>query len=168
MTTVFWNIAPCNICKAERRFRGAYCIHHQGYIPENYHLHTHLRDNLKSVLSFPHSLVPTTVLFPKQTHFYYCYVFLRYFLCSQYHVVKHYTYTFGTDSEVNRDLLHSTGFSHWLRKSCWLKLPVRHHTVWLRLLLSPQTLSASLLFPRTAQFTYPNHSRQFILYLHFL
>jgi hypothetical protein len=28
--TVFWNVAPCNLVEIDRRFRGAYCLHHQG------------------------------------------------------------------------------------------------------------------------------------------
>jgi hypothetical protein len=26
--TVFWDIAPCNLVIVDRRFRGAYCLHH--------------------------------------------------------------------------------------------------------------------------------------------
>jgi hypothetical protein len=26
----FWNIAPCNLVEMDRRFRRAYCLHHQG------------------------------------------------------------------------------------------------------------------------------------------
>jgi hypothetical protein len=26
----FWDIAPCSLLGVERRFRGAYCFHHQG------------------------------------------------------------------------------------------------------------------------------------------
>jgi hypothetical protein len=60
---VFWDIAPCSLVEINRRFRGAYCLHHQGffapmtkavrtshasvyfnettqrYIPEDSHLH---------------------------------------------------------------------------------------------------------------------------------
>jgi hypothetical protein len=28
--TVFWDTAPCSLVEVERRFRGAYCLHHQG------------------------------------------------------------------------------------------------------------------------------------------
>jgi hypothetical protein len=28
--TAFWNIAPCSVVEVGRRFRGAYCFHHQG------------------------------------------------------------------------------------------------------------------------------------------
>jgi hypothetical protein len=28
--TVFWDIAPCCLVEVYRRFRGAYCLHHQG------------------------------------------------------------------------------------------------------------------------------------------
>jgi hypothetical protein len=27
---VFWDIAPCNHVEVDGRFRGAYCLHHQG------------------------------------------------------------------------------------------------------------------------------------------
>jgi hypothetical protein len=27
--TAFWDIAPCGLVEADRRFRGAYCLHHQ-------------------------------------------------------------------------------------------------------------------------------------------
>jgi hypothetical protein len=48
-------IAPCSLARVDRRFRGAYCIHHQVrngdytalYIPEGSHLHTRRRENLK-------------------------------------------------------------------------------------------------------------------------
>jgi hypothetical protein len=28
--TAYWNIAPCSLVEVDRRFRGAYCLHHQG------------------------------------------------------------------------------------------------------------------------------------------
>jgi hypothetical protein len=28
--TVSWDVAPCSILEVDRRFRGAYCLHHQG------------------------------------------------------------------------------------------------------------------------------------------
>jgi hypothetical protein len=28
--TVFWDIAPCSLVNVYRRFRGTYCLHHQG------------------------------------------------------------------------------------------------------------------------------------------
>jgi hypothetical protein len=62
---VFWVVAPCSL--VDRRFRGPCCLHHQGdepartsetlvnfyqttrrYNPEDSHLRTHRRDNLKS------------------------------------------------------------------------------------------------------------------------
>jgi hypothetical protein len=61
---VFWDILPCKMI-VDRRFRGAYCLHHQGwvdnhftrqYIPEdNSEHHTRRRENLKSqkVYCFP-------------------------------------------------------------------------------------------------------------------
>jgi hypothetical protein len=27
---VFWDVAPCSLVEVYRRFRGAYCLHHQG------------------------------------------------------------------------------------------------------------------------------------------
>jgi hypothetical protein len=52
---VFWDILPCKMI-VDRRFRGAYCLHHQvdnhftqQYIPEdNSKHHTRRRENLKS------------------------------------------------------------------------------------------------------------------------
>jgi hypothetical protein len=52
---VFWDILPCKMV-VDRRFRGAYCLHHQGwviptrqYIPEDSsEHHTHRCENLKS------------------------------------------------------------------------------------------------------------------------
>jgi hypothetical protein len=68
-----WDIAPCSFVWGDRRFRGAYCLHHQGdelfltlmeavrtsetsvysestlrYIPEGSNLHTRCHKNLKS------------------------------------------------------------------------------------------------------------------------
>jgi hypothetical protein len=54
---VFWDVAPCSMMEIDRRFRGAYCLHHlddESYqtgrrnIPEDSHLHTRRRENLKS------------------------------------------------------------------------------------------------------------------------
>jgi hypothetical protein len=69
---VFWVLAPCNLEDVYQRFRGACCLHHQGddalmleaartsetlanfyqttwrYNPEDSHLLTHRRENLKS------------------------------------------------------------------------------------------------------------------------
>jgi hypothetical protein len=56
--TVFWNVAPCILVETDLRFRGAYCIRHQGdpemsvnfhqttrcNIPEDSHLHTSRRE----------------------------------------------------------------------------------------------------------------------------
>jgi hypothetical protein len=28
--TLIWNVAPCNLVEVYRRFKGAYCLHHQG------------------------------------------------------------------------------------------------------------------------------------------
>jgi hypothetical protein len=28
--TIFWDAAPCRLVEIYRRFRGAYCLHHQG------------------------------------------------------------------------------------------------------------------------------------------
>jgi hypothetical protein len=65
--TVFWDVAPCSLVEVYRRFRCAHCLHHQGdettrtskmsvnfyqtarhNIPEDVHLHTRHRQNLKS------------------------------------------------------------------------------------------------------------------------
>jgi hypothetical protein len=27
---VFWDVVPCNLAESDRRFRGAYCLYHQG------------------------------------------------------------------------------------------------------------------------------------------
>jgi hypothetical protein len=27
---VLWDVAPCSLVEIDRRFRGAYCLHHQG------------------------------------------------------------------------------------------------------------------------------------------
>jgi hypothetical protein len=27
---VFWDVAPCSHTEVDRRYRGAYCLHHQG------------------------------------------------------------------------------------------------------------------------------------------
>jgi hypothetical protein len=29
---LFWDVAPCSLVQVYQRFRGAYCLHHQGYI----------------------------------------------------------------------------------------------------------------------------------------
>jgi hypothetical protein len=71
---VFWFVAPCSLVEVYRRFRGAYCLHHECSIalmmeaastsemsvnfyqttrcnkPEESHLHTRRRENLKSLL----------------------------------------------------------------------------------------------------------------------
>jgi hypothetical protein len=63
---VFWVIAPCRLVEVYQRLRGAFCLHHQGEAassyktsinfyqttrsnnPEDSHLHTRHRENLKS------------------------------------------------------------------------------------------------------------------------
>jgi hypothetical protein len=45
--TVFWDVAPCSLVEAYRRFRGACCLHHDGDRPDS-HRHTRRRENLKS------------------------------------------------------------------------------------------------------------------------
>jgi hypothetical protein len=45
---VFWVVAPCSLVEVYQRFRGPYCLHHQR--PEDIHLHTHRRENLKSYI----------------------------------------------------------------------------------------------------------------------
>jgi hypothetical protein len=71
---VFWVVAPCSLVELYRRFKGACCLHHQialimeaartsetsvnfyqttrRYNPENSHLHTRRRENLKSYFLF--------------------------------------------------------------------------------------------------------------------
>jgi hypothetical protein len=44
--TVFWDIAPCSLVKVDRRFRGVYCLHHQGGL-KGCHIHTRRRKDLK-------------------------------------------------------------------------------------------------------------------------
>jgi hypothetical protein len=52
---VFWVVAPCSLVEVYQRFRGPCCLHHQGdessvkrrYNPEDNHLRTHRRENLK-------------------------------------------------------------------------------------------------------------------------
>jgi hypothetical protein len=31
----FWDVAPCSHVEVNRRFRGAYCLHHQGVVRGN-------------------------------------------------------------------------------------------------------------------------------------
>jgi hypothetical protein len=73
---VFWVVAPCSLVEVYQRFRGPCCLHHQEdllialmmeaartsetlenfyqttrrYNPEDSHLRTHRRENLKSYL----------------------------------------------------------------------------------------------------------------------
>jgi hypothetical protein len=28
--TAFWDVAPCSLVRVDRRFGGAYCLHHEG------------------------------------------------------------------------------------------------------------------------------------------
>jgi hypothetical protein len=48
---VFWVVAQCSLVEVDRRFRGAYRLHHQGdernqcNIPEDYNFHTRRREN---------------------------------------------------------------------------------------------------------------------------
>jgi hypothetical protein len=71
---VFWVVAPCSLVEVYQRFRGTCCLHHPGthlpirrYNPEDSHLRTHCRENLKSYyLGFdyrPKSLYSEAVLF---------------------------------------------------------------------------------------------------------
>jgi hypothetical protein len=52
---VFWVVEPCSLIEVYQRLRGPCCLHHQGfyqttrrYNPEDSHLRTHPRENLKS------------------------------------------------------------------------------------------------------------------------
>jgi hypothetical protein len=49
---VFCVVAPCSLVEVYQSFRGSCCLHHQGdrYNPEESHLRTHCRENLKSYL----------------------------------------------------------------------------------------------------------------------
>jgi hypothetical protein len=78
LMAVFWVVPPCSLVDVYKRFRGSCCLHHQGdgllialmmeaartsetlvniyqttrrYNPEDSHLLTHRRENLKSHLS---------------------------------------------------------------------------------------------------------------------
>jgi hypothetical protein len=42
--TAFWDTVLCSL-KVDRSFRDAYCLHHQGEIPECCHRHTIRREN---------------------------------------------------------------------------------------------------------------------------
>jgi hypothetical protein len=44
---VFWVILPCKMI-VDRRFRGAYCLHHQYNREDSSEHHTRRRENLKS------------------------------------------------------------------------------------------------------------------------
>jgi hypothetical protein len=33
--TGVWDIAPCSLVEVDRRFRGAYCLHHRGALSSN-------------------------------------------------------------------------------------------------------------------------------------
>jgi hypothetical protein len=61
LTAVFWVVAPCSLLEVYQRMRGPCCLRHQGdrlnfyqttrrYNPEDSHLCTHRRENLKSYL----------------------------------------------------------------------------------------------------------------------
>jgi hypothetical protein len=63
---VFWVVAPCSLVEVYQRFRGPCCLHHQGdrpdgrqYNPEDSHLRTHRRENLKSYLKINFLLIQT-------------------------------------------------------------------------------------------------------------
>jgi hypothetical protein len=67
----FWDIVPCSL-RADWHFRGAYCLHHQGYemsvysetawryIPEASHLHTRCHEKLISNIFCPFQLTQFT------------------------------------------------------------------------------------------------------------
>jgi hypothetical protein len=54
---VFWDVAPCSQVEVDRRFRGAYCLHHQGDATCMKHLH-----------------VPTCILFSWLKSFFYTHI----------------------------------------------------------------------------------------------
>jgi hypothetical protein len=41
---VFWNLAPCSHVEVDRRFRSAYCLHHQGDEDSITHDNLRMRD----------------------------------------------------------------------------------------------------------------------------
>jgi hypothetical protein len=73
----FWDVALCSFVESDWRFRGAYCLHHQGdeftsvsfyhatrrNIPDDSHPHTRRRENLKShVGSLVHPPTPNSFI----------------------------------------------------------------------------------------------------------
>jgi hypothetical protein len=85
---VFWVLAPCSLVEIYQRFRGPCCLHHQGddyssetlvnfyqttrrYNPEDSHLRTNRRENIKSYMScvcLPESSYLSTVPRIRMTH----------------------------------------------------------------------------------------------------
>jgi hypothetical protein len=63
LRVVFWDILPCKMI-VDRRFRGAYCLHHQGWVLNWTELHTRRSENFKSkiVVLFVTSSVETYLL----------------------------------------------------------------------------------------------------------
>jgi hypothetical protein len=59
---VFWDVAPCSLVEIYRRFRGSCCLHHQGDNPEDSHLYTRRRENLKSITYMFIFLFPTNLM----------------------------------------------------------------------------------------------------------
>jgi hypothetical protein len=52
--TVFWNDEPCSLVEIARRFRGTYCLHHEGDegpTSQKCHLYTRSRKNLFHLLA---------------------------------------------------------------------------------------------------------------------
>jgi hypothetical protein len=88
--TVFWVVAPCSLVEIHQSFRGARCLHHHGdesliatrrKNPEDSHLHTRSRQNLKS--RFHNSFIMPSYREMTRPHFrllivyyYYYYLFL--------------------------------------------------------------------------------------------
>jgi hypothetical protein len=52
-----WDIAPCSLVGVDRRFRGAYCLNHQGHHPETTRCYipegSHIQHFLHSLISRP-------------------------------------------------------------------------------------------------------------------
>jgi hypothetical protein len=46
------DVAPCSQVAVDRRFRGAYCLHHQGNLTTWYYIPEHSKLRLKIFLSF--------------------------------------------------------------------------------------------------------------------
>jgi hypothetical protein len=62
---VFWDVAPCSLVDTDRRFRGAYCLHHQGLI-------TLMMDAVSSSETLVNIYQTTRSNFSEDSHLYKC------------------------------------------------------------------------------------------------